>query len=80
MFLLFFLFFKNFCITPVAIEYTKLKLDLTIPTGASITVANEEIEISSLVAYKAIKDLIVKKKKHFYQAFYSFILCHKFQL
>ena len=42
---------------PVEIEIARLKLALTILTGAPITVANEAIEMLPLVADKTIKDL-----------------------
>ena len=42
---------------PVEIEYARLKLALTIPTGAPITVANNAIETLPVVIDKAIYDL-----------------------
>ena len=43
--------------TPVQIENSKLKLALTIPTGALIAVANDAVDIPPLVLDKTIKDL-----------------------
>ena len=48
---------------PVEIENTKLKLALTIPTGAPITVANDAIEMLPVVTDKTIADLLNTKKK-----------------
>ena len=42
---------------PVDIENARLKLALAIPQGAPTTVANDAIEMLSLVADKTIKDL-----------------------
>ena len=56
----FFLFcvvsYNSFTI-PVDIENARLKLALAIPTGASITAANDAREMLPLVADKTIKDL-----------------------
>ena len=49
--------FNSFFINPVEIENARLKLALTIPTGAPITVANELIEILPVVTDKTINDL-----------------------
>ena len=57
---LFFLFrvvFNNFFTMPVDIENTRLKLAVAIRTGDTITVANEAIEMLSLVTDKTIKEL-----------------------
>ena len=56
-FFLFRVVFNNFFSIPVEIENARLKLALAIPTGAPITVANDAIEMVSLAADNAIKDL-----------------------
>ena len=42
---------------PVEIEHARLKLELTISTGALITVANDAIEMLPVVTEKTINDL-----------------------
>ena len=42
---------------PVEIENARVKLALTIPTGAPITVANDAIEMLPAVIDKTINDL-----------------------
>ena len=42
---------------PVEKENARLKLTLTIPTGAPITVANDAIELLLVVTDKTINDL-----------------------
>ena len=42
---------------PVEIQNGRLKLALTIPTGAPITVANDAIEMLPVVKDKTINDL-----------------------
>ena len=49
--------FNNVFMIPVAAENSNLKLAFTIPTGAPITVANDEIDIPPIVVDKTIKDL-----------------------
>ena len=44
---------------PVVIEKIKVKLVLTIPTGAPIAVVNETIDIPPVVALKTIKILSI---------------------
>ena len=56
-FLFFYLFFLFFFGFSAKIENAKLKLDLTIPTGAPITVANDAIEMLLVLTDKAINDL-----------------------
>ena len=51
-FFLFIVVFNSFFTIPVKIENKRLKLALTIPTGAPITVANDSIEILSVVTDK----------------------------
>ena len=46
-FFLFLVVFNSFFMIPIEIENAKLKLGLTIPTGASMTVANDAIELLS---------------------------------
>ena len=50
---------------PVKIENARLKLALTIPTGAPMTVANDAIEILAVVTNKTINDL-PKQSKEFH--------------
>ena len=47
----------------VEIESARLKLALSIPTGAPITVANDAIEMLPVVTDKTITDLLNTKKK-----------------
>ena len=49
--------FSSFFMIPVQIENARLKLALTIPTGAPITVANDAIETLPVVIDKTINDL-----------------------
>ena len=56
-FLLFLAIFNSFFTILVEIEKTRLKLALTIPTGAPITVANDVIEMLPVVIDKTISDL-----------------------
>ena len=54
---LFFVVFNNFFTSPVHNENARLRPALVIPTGISITVANDAIETPPLVTDKTIKDL-----------------------
>ena len=56
-FLLFLAIFNSFFTILVEIEKTRLKLALTIPTGAPVTVANDVIEMLPVVIDKTISDL-----------------------
>ena len=56
-FFLFLVVFNNFFAMPVDTEKARLKLTLAIPTGAPITIENDEIKMLQLVADKTIKDL-----------------------
>ena len=49
--------FNSFFANPVNIENERLKLALTITTGAPITVANDATEMVAVVTDKTIKDL-----------------------
>ena len=51
----FFVIFNNFFIIPVVIEKIKVKLALTIPTGAPIILVSEIIDTPPVVALKTIK-------------------------
>ena len=48
---------NNFLTIPFAREKNKVKLVLTIPTGAPTTLVNEEIDTPPVVALKRIKIL-----------------------
>ena len=56
LFLLISCFFNSFYRVPVEIQNARLKLALTIPTGAQITVANDAIEMLPVVIDKTIND------------------------
>ena len=60
------LFFKIFYTNPVVIQNTRLQLALAIPTGASITVANDAIEMLPVATNKAINDLSNYSKEAIY--------------
>ena len=47
---------------PVEIENARLKLALTIPTGAPMTVANDAIEMLPVVKDKTINDMKIVKR------------------
>ena len=47
---------------PVEIENARVKLALTIPTGAPITVANDAIEMLPVAIDKTINDLSKQSK------------------
>ena len=53
----FLLFLPIIFTIPVEIENARLKLALSIPTGAPVTVANDAIEMLPVVTDKAINDL-----------------------
>ena len=48
---------NSFFMIPVEIENVRLKLALTIPTGAPITVANDTVEMLPVVTDKTINDV-----------------------
>ena len=56
-FLLFLVVFNSFFTIPVQIENARLKLALTIPTGAPMAVANDAIQMLPVVTDKTINDL-----------------------
>ena len=56
-FFLLFAVFNSFFTIPVEIENARLKLALAIPTGATITVANDAIEMLLVVTNKTINEL-----------------------
>ena len=62
-FFLFLVVFNIFFVIPVEIENARLKLALTIPTGAPITVANDAIEMLPVATDKTINDLPNYQKK-----------------
>ena len=57
MLFLFHVVFNSFLMIPVVKDNAKLKLALTTPKGAPITLANEVIDIPPAVAGKTIKTL-----------------------
>ena len=54
---LFLVVFSSFFMIPVEVKNARLKLALIIPTGASMTVANDAIEMLPVVTDKTINDL-----------------------
>ena len=56
---MFLVIFNNFLTIPVAKERIKVRLALTIPTGAPIILVNEIIDTPLLVALKTIKTLSI---------------------
>ena len=56
-FFLFLVVFNKVFMIPVEIENTRLKLALTIPTGAPRTVANDAIEMLPVVTDKTTNNL-----------------------
>ena len=56
-FVLFLVILSNFLIIPVVREKTKVKLALSIPTGAAATLAEEMMQTPLLVALETIKIL-----------------------
>ena len=74
-FFLFRVVFNNFFTIHVVTENEKLKLAPAIPTGAPITVANDAIEMLSLVADKTVKIYQNSQRKQYtYEAFYLLII------
>ena len=65
-FFLFLVVFNSSLTILVKIENARLKLALTIPTGAPITVANDAIEMLPVVADKTINDLSKESKDAIY--------------
>ena len=58
-FFLFLVIFNNFLTIPVVKEKIKVRLAITIPTGAPIILVNEIIDTPLLVALKTIKTLSI---------------------
>ena len=56
-FFLFFAVFNSFFTIPVEIENARLKFALAIPASATITVANDAVEMLSVVTNKTINDI-----------------------
>ena len=56
-FFLFLVVFNSFFTIPVEIENARLKLALTIPTGAPMAVANDAIQMLLVATDKTINDL-----------------------
>ena len=65
-FFFFLVIFNSFFTIPVKTENARLKLALTITTGALITVANDAIEILSVVTDKTINDLTNSQKSNIF--------------
>ena len=61
----FLLFLTVFFLNPVEIENARVKLALTIPTGAPITVANDAIEMLLVATDRTINDLPNSQKKQY---------------
>ena len=59
LFFLFLVVFNSFFTIPVKIKNARLKLSLTIPTGAPITVGNDAIEMLLVVIDKTILLIIL---------------------
>ena len=57
-FFLFVVVFNSFYIIPVEVENKRLKLALTIPPSAPITIANDAIKTLPVVLDKTINDLL----------------------
>ena len=69
-FFLFCVIFKSFVTIPLEIENARIKLVVAIPTGATVTVPNDAIEMLSVVTGKTINDLpIVKRRNAFTKPF-----------
>ena len=66
MFFLFLVASKSIFTISVEIENPRLKLALTIPTGAPMTVANDAIEMLPVVTDKTINDLSKYSKEAIY--------------
>ena len=60
------LFLTVFFTIPVEIENARLKVSLVFPTGAPITVANDAMEMLSVVTDKTINDLSKLSKEAIY--------------
>ena len=58
-FFFFLVIFSNFLVIPVVREKIKVKLALTIPTGAPIILVNEIFDTPPVVALKTIKTLSI---------------------
>ena len=56
-FFLFLVVFNSFFTIPIKIGNARLNLALAIPTGATVTVANDTIETLPVVTDKTINDL-----------------------
>ena len=65
-FFVFHVVFSNFFTVPVEIENVRLRLAPVIPTGVSITVSNDAIEMLPLVPDKTIKYLSMPSKGEIY--------------
>ena len=64
-FFLFLVVFNSIIVIPAEIEKTRVKLALTIPTGAPITVANDAIEMLPVVTDKQLMTCQNSQKKQY---------------
>ena len=64
-FFLLFVVFNSIIVIPAEIEKTRVKLALTIPTGAPITVANDAIEMLPVVTDKQLMTCQNSQKKQY---------------
>ena len=64
-FFLFLVVFNSIIVIPAEIEKTRVKLALTIPTGAPITVANDAIEVLPVVTDKQLMTCQNSQKKQY---------------
>ena len=64
-FFLFLAVFNSIIVIPAEIEKTRVKLALTIPTGAPITVANDAIEMLPVVTDKQLMTCQNSQKKQY---------------
>ena len=64
-FFLFLVVFNSIIVIPAEIEKNRIKLALTIPTGAPITVANDAIEMLPVVTDKQLMTCQNSQKKQY---------------
>ena len=69
---------KTLLAVPLLVENTKLRLALVMSTGAPLTLANEAIETTLIIADKTSFVKIIKHWKIFTECFTDYFF-HKFQ-